>query len=118
MSLGPVIDSLGGLTLTFTRTTASAYASGRLTYGTESQFSAVCGVQPISGRERLMFAESERTREMRVLFTRAELLARTPATEPDRVVIGGEVFEVVRVEKWDGFGETHCRAYVAKVDSP
>lgn len=119
MSLRGAITSLKtGSVYTVTRRAASTYVDGKLVAGATSTRTIVASIQPVSGRETLQFAESERTREMRAVFTEDELLARSSSNEPDIVTINGESFEVMRVEYWEAFGAFHSRAYVARVHSP
>lgn len=119
MSLRDAITSLKtGATYQVTRKAASTYVDGKAVAGASTTFEIVASIQPVSGREILQFAESERTREMRAVYTETELFTRSSTNEPDKVSINGETFEVMRVEFWEAFGGVHSRAFVARVHSP
>lgn len=113
-----VTDSIGALatgTYSVSRRASGSFTQGRYTPGTLALLTITASVQPVRGRDLRVLPEGQRAEDTRVVYTTTELRTRTDSTEPDRVSIGGEPFNVFRVEKWDAFGTTHYRAFVALV---
>jgi hypothetical protein len=104
-----VIDSLKTGSYTVTRTAAGSHVAGRFVPGSDSTFSIDAVVQPVRGHELMTLPESRHGEEIKAVFTVTELLLK------DKLAIGDDSFEVFRSEKWEAFGDTHWRAYVAKV---
>jgi len=111
-----VIGALGFKTGTYTvtRTAAGTRTLGRYTAGAASTFSIEASVQPVTGRDLQAMPEGQRAEETKVVYTTTELRTRTPAGEPDTIAIDSETWAVTKVERWDAFGDTHYRAYVAR----
>ncbi len=59
--------------------------------------------------------EGRRGDETRVLYTATELrLGATGSIDPDVVTIDGEPWEVVKIDRWQHFGETHYVVVVSR----
>lgn len=99
---------------TVTRTTASTYLNGRLVAGTTSQFTITASVQPVSGRDLKALPEARHGEEVRVVYTTTALNTLIPTHAADVVTLDSEPWEVFRVERWQAFGNTHYRAFVAR----
>lgn len=119
MALRSVIDSLATGTYQVSRTAAGVYdANGRYTAGAVTSLDIIASVQPVGGRKLMDLPEGQRGDEIRVVYTRTELFSRAPGRDPDRVSIDGAAWTCVRVERWQSFGDSHCKAYVARTELP
>jgi len=121
--LKSVIDSFATGTYAVTRTTAPVRgADGRPVVGTSAVINVDACVQPLSGRELEVLPESLKTRELRTVFTKVALTTVSGANAADRIAYDGETWEVVKVERYDGFGlgtsATHWESTIAKVTTP
>ena len=106
--LTDVITSLGtSATYTVTRTVEGDYTNGIYAPGADAEFDIVAAIQPVTGADLVSPAEGEYQAETRKLWTTTELLTRNKTHEPDYIRIGTEWWEVVNVETWTGFGDTH-----------
>lgn len=81
-------------------------------------FAIVASVQPVTGRMLMDLPESQRADETRVVYTETELRTRMNGNDPDVVTLDAEPWTVVKVERFDAFGGTHYRAYVARTENP
>lgn len=104
------VIAVHGSAYTVTRRAAGAYASGIWADGSTSTFSITAHVQPVTGRDLKTLPEGQRAEDSRIVYTTTEL--RATAGGPDSISIGGEAYEVTRVETWSGLGGTHYRAIV------
>jgi hypothetical protein len=102
-----------GSSYTVTRRATGAYASGIWVDGATSTITIRAHVQPVTGRDLKTLPEGQRTEDARIVYTTTELKAT--AGGPDSIAIGGEAYEVIKVETWSGLGGTHYRAVVARV---
>ncbi len=121
MALRGAIASLTqGGPYTATRTTdGGGYdADGLAIAGSASTFSVAGSLQPVSGRELRDLPEGQRGDETRVIYTLTELRTRTSTHRPDVLAIDGEPWTVIKVERFDAFGDTHYRAYVSRTSKP
>ena len=120
MALRGAIASLTqGGPYTVTRVTDGGYdADGIAIAGSSSSFSAAGSLQPVTGRELRDFPEGQRGDEIRVLYTLTECRTRVGTHAPDVITIDGEPWTVVKVEKFDAFGDTHHRVYVSRTSKP
>lgn len=115
MSLNGVISSFNTGIYTVAREGSGTYVDGILQVGAaDTPFSIVASIQPASGRDLKNLPEAQHGEETRVVFTTTELRTRTPAGAPDTVMIDGEPWTVVRVERWQHWGTTHYRAYISR----
>lgn len=114
MSLNGVIAAFATGTYTVTRTDVATVVDGRRVDGAQTTFDVVACVQPIDGRTLESLPEADRTSEMRLVFTEEELFARKPGFEPDSFEIDGEDWTVIRVERWQHWGDTHYRSVVSR----
>lgn len=114
MSVATVIGRFTSGTYTVTRTAAGAYTGGIYAAGAASTFNIDADVFPVTGRELQALAEGQHGAELRQIFTLTELKTRSPTTEPDTVSIGGETWEVFRVDAYPSF----YRAVVARKAIP
>lgn len=106
-------------TYTVTRRAAeSDDGHGRAVAGATSTLSIVASVQPMSGRDLQALPEGQRADETVVIYTTTFLTTRSETNAPDTLVIGGNTYEVFRVETWVAFGRTHYRAYAARRTVP
>lgn len=114
MSLLDTIADLGS-TYTVTRRGAPTSVKGIMTAApTTTTLSITASVQPVSGRDQQNLPDAMRTRELRVVFTATEIMPVRPGYVADVVTYGGEPWEVLRSEKWEAFGDTFWRAYIAR----
>ncbi len=119
MSMRGAIASLAqGGPFTVTRTEAGEREKGRYTPGDDDTFTIVASVQPVGGRELRDLPEGQRADETRVIYTLTELRTRQGETEPDVITLDGQPWTVIRVERFDSFGETHYRAYASRTERP
>ncbi len=132
MSLNGAIISLGSVDLQVTRTAQGTRVNGRPVAGAQTTFPITAGVEPIAGRQLMDVPEGRRGDEILMLYTDADLVAEraTPGIDPDVVaylgadpdiiaMMGpGELWTVIRVKTWPGFGETHREVQIARAPSP
>jgi hypothetical protein len=100
VNLSGVITSLGALPYTVTRR-ESTYVSGRRVTATPATFDIVAMVQPLSGRELARLPEGMRTRELRAVWTTADLRVDG---EPDSLSVDGVEWEVQLKTDWAVLG--------------
>lgn len=117
MSLPSVIDYFKTGSYTIKRRVKGSVVSGIYTDGAETQFSVDASVQPITGRELKNLEEAQATMDDKVIYTRTELKCREPAFEPDIIVIGGEEYEIYRVESHQVIS-SHFRAFATRSVRP
>ncbi len=98
MSFGKPRISVGSYAVT--RTALGTTSVGRKVPGSTSSFNIDANVQPAPGKMVEALPESRRTNDVRLLFTDTELYAVMTGYEPDRITIGGVVFEVLAVRPW------------------
>lgn len=101
-------------TYTVTRTAVGTRTNGRYTPGATSTFDITASVQPVTGRDLQSLPEGQRAEETRIVYTTTELRTRTATVDPDSISIDSETWAVVKVERWQAFGNTHYRAFVAR----
>lgn len=112
MSTVAAIDSFSTGTYTRTRYAADTITNGVASRGAPSTASIVASVQPVTGADLQALPEGRRADEVKVAFSLSELRVK------DRLTIGGEPYEVDKVETWQAFGETHYRALVSRRAKP
>lgn len=109
--LSDAIISLGSSTYTVWRTAEGAYVDGIYAAGAVSEFTIVAEVQDTTGQQLQNPPEAQYASSLKIIFTTTELKTRSDTTEPDRISIDGQIYEVYQVEHWGFFGSTHYRAY-------
>ena len=115
MTLASVIETFATGVYTVTRQGAGSYdASGDFVPAATSELSVTASIQPVTGQELKVLPEARHGEENRVAYTTTPLRTQGPAGGPDRLLIDGAVFEVIKVELWP----SHCRAYLARVVAP
>jgi hypothetical protein len=109
MSLNETIDSLATGDYTVTRKTVGTTVDGiYLDNGTTTTFTIRAVNSPATGLQRVVGGfemisgyDGQHTNDIRVLYTRTELYARSRTHNPDRVTISGRQYTVFRCEPWD-----------------
>ena len=117
MSLIDVIDALSTGTYTVTRRSAGTYVEGRYVLGSTSSFNIVASIQPLlrtGGRHLRTESQGQHGEEMRVIYTKTDLLTRTSTRDPDVVTIDSEPWEVFEVQRWQAFGDAHWRVIASR----
>lgn len=115
MGLNGAIASHATGTYTVTRRGPGTYVGGVYQPASASTLSAFASVQPVDGRDLHPDAAAQWGEEVVVVYTETPLRTRGPAGEADLVSVGGEDYEVKRVESWTHWGATHYRAYAARI---
>ena len=113
-----MLSRLGTGTYTVTRSTPGDYGANTGDYvpGATSAFSARASVQPMSPRERKNLPEGLQTEDVRVMYTEEAIQAADDSTKAlgDKVDIGGETFEAVKVEPWGGTLLPHYKSTLVR----
>jgi hypothetical protein len=107
VSLFDLTDAIAELSsgaYTLRRPAAAVVVGGRVQAATFSDSAITGSLQPAGGRELQRLPEGLRQREARVFFTPTELRAGSSTTQPDRLVIDGDEWEVSTVEAWAELG--------------
>ncbi len=126
MALRGAIASLTqGGPYTVTRRAAGSYVDGHYVAATgTTSFTAAGSLQPlpdgsapVGGRQLMDLPEGQRGDDVRVLYTLVALHSREVG-DPDIITIDGENYVVIRVERFDAFGDTHYRCYLSRVVRP
>ena len=111
--LTDVITSLGtSATYTVTRTAEGDFTHGIYAPGADSEIDIVAAIQPLTGEELRNLPEGEYEEGVNILWTTTLLHTRTKTHEPDYITIGTELWEVIKVEVWAGFGDTHYKTTI------
>lgn len=119
MSLRSVIGVFATGNYQVTRRAAGTMLFGRYLPGSAITIDISASVQPVTGRQLRTLPEGQSASETRVIYTTTELKTRTPTTEPDRIRINGEAWDVINVEVWDGnSGSPHYVAMAARQAIP
>ena len=114
--LSSVISDLNTGTYTVTRTAPNTYDSnGRLVAGSTSSIFVVASVQPLFGRDLQQLPEGQHTSDMKAVYCATELKTQGSAQAADLIAIGGETYQVQKVENWSDSGN-YFKALVAKVE--
>lgn len=128
MSLNDSIDSLATGQYTVTRRTNGTYTDGIYSGpGTTTTFLISAVQEPATGLQRVVGGfemrtgeDGQRSNDIRVIYTRIELLTRSDGYEPDLISINGRNYTIFRCEPWDlayyeGSNEVHYRALASRV---
>lgn len=112
--IGGVISRFQTGTYTVTRTTAAAPVAGRYVAGSSSTISVDASIQPVSGRDLKILPEARHGEDVRVVYTLTALKTVSPGYDADSIAIGGEAYEVFKVEAWPN----HYRVFVSRQVKP
>ncbi|WP_223643946.1 hypothetical protein [Corallococcus sp. EGB] len=115
-NLAGAIALLASGTYQVRRPGLTTLVDGVMVAAPEASFSILASVQPLSGRERQLLPEGQRSEERLLVVTATELRAAdvSASREGDVLVYRGESFEVEAVERWDELGG-FWKARAAKV---
>lgn len=93
------------------------YVEGTYVPGRQTQLQVRGSLQPLSPREVLQLPEGERVRATYKFYTDGVLITSREAGErrADVVVVRGEQFKVMSVERWDGTAIPYWKAILARV---
>jgi hypothetical protein len=116
MNVAALIARFATGSYTVTRTVASTYSSaGILVPGGTSQITIQACIEPTSGLDLEVAAASQIDGETRALYTTSQLVARSPANDPDIVTIDSEPWVVFNAARWQAFdGVTVYRCLLAR----
>lgn len=114
MTIAGVIGSFKTGTYVVTRTLASTVAVGRKVAGASSTLNLDMSIQPAMGAALKVIPSHRSAEDVRVIYCASELKMLAGAYEADVVAIGGEAFEIFKVEQWP----RHWRAYAARQVRP
>jgi len=105
-----------GATITGTRyTTGGSYnALGDWVDGTTEAIDFKGSIQPLKGDEMLSLPEGRRNHKSFRIYSREKLFTgqEPTVTSPDLIDIDGEIYEVVRVERWQNGVISHWKSFV------
>lgn len=93
-----------GTTYTLRRYEAGEYVKGRwVAGGTYTETSIIASIQPVTGKERELLPEGERTKEVIRIYTKYGLrqAIEQQNVKGDQISYKGRVYEVRMVETWD-----------------
>lgn len=84
--------------------------------GSDTEFTIIASVQPMTGSEMLLLPENRRELETKKIFTSTELygIEKGNGTNADLVTIDGSDFEVIKVYPWKNNIISHYKILVAK----
>lgn len=113
MNLSSVIANLGATNYNIMRLTSNGYTDGRRNAPAESNFTILAMVQPLTGRELDRVPEGLQDKEVRAVWTTADLIVSTAGDthEPDVITIDGAPYQIQTVENWSDLGA--YRRYIA-----
>lgn len=94
-----------------TRSQVNAPVNGRATAPTTSTVPITANVQPADGDTLKALPEARSSEDVRRVFTATELYLSTVGYLPDRITIGGEAFEVIKLGGFPG----HYEVIVSRV---
>lgn len=103
---------------TIKRYAAGTYNKGIYTEGTENQFEITASVQPTTPSDINALPEGRRDSISFRIYTDADLRTsegETPRTNPDKIVLYGQDYEVVKEMTWLNSVINHRKYVVAQV---
>lgn len=108
---------LGAKAYTGKRFAAGSFVDGDWVPGAESALSIFGTVRPMKPRDVVLLKEGEELSDHRKLYTATELRPadRSTKTPADRVVIGGEDFEVVGIHDNTNGGLSHYKVILRRL---
>jgi hypothetical protein len=92
-----------------------AYTNGTYSESVGATSTIQASVQPTSAAEVLTLPEGRREKKSFKLFTDSSLLSLDQTQNPDRVVIFGEEYEVIKKDPWQNNVINHYEYIVVKV---
>lgn len=108
MSLNESIDSLATGDYVVTRRATGTTVKGIYTPGATTTLTIRAVMEPATGLQRVTGGfemisghDGQHVNDIRVLYTRTQLLTRTRTNEPDLVTINSRQYTVFRCEPWD-----------------
>lgn len=103
MSITEIISDFGR-DLVATRFDAGSYVNGTYVPGSTNSIDIVMSVQPLNGKELMILPEGERTKNYVRGYTDTQLYTaqQSDSKKADRVSVDDVVYEVQKVEKWEG----------------
>ena len=113
MNLSSIITNLGATSYIVTRLASNGYTDGRRNAPTSSTLTVLAMVQPLAGRELDRMPEGLQDKELRAVWTEADLKVTVVGgdNEPDVITIDGVPYQVQTVENWSQLG--NYRRYIA-----
>lgn len=123
MALSGVIDAFKTGTYLVSRHAAATYdVNGNLVIASPTLLNIDMCIQPVSGRDLQALPEGHHATDLRRAYSKTELFTRTPSNDPDFVAIGAEIWEVITVSAWEGFGlgsgADHYDCLIARYNQP
>lgn len=100
-------------TYTVRRFAAPTVVQGRRVPGAVTQITIRANVQP-AGKKLMALPEARRSEDVRRIFTASRLYVSGAQYDADRLVIGGEEFEIWQVDEWPG----HFECFASRVVAP
>lgn len=91
------------------------YVAGEWTNGTPVRADISASVQPARGGDLELVPEGRRHEKSYRLYT-TSTFTDTPGSQPDRVLLFGEEYEVVHSQRWDSGLIPHVKAIAVKLD--
>lgn len=96
--------------LVVTRRVESARLLGRDQAPVTSSFTIRASAQPANGKDLERLPEGRNIKDLRVFFSKTELISAGGGSLGDLVAYDGGTFEIEHVEHWSAFGEQYWRA--------
>lgn len=102
MDIAALISSFAQSTFTVTRTARGSVTRGKVSAGSTSSVTITATWHPASGRDLDRLPEGRSENDTRVVYTTTELYVggQDADYEADKVSIGGDIWEVQHVERW------------------
>lgn len=101
-------------TYTVTRVTVGSITDGYYTNGTSNTFDIQASIQPLKPSDVQQLPEGRRNKKMFTVFTDTELQVVT-SSNPDKLSIYGEVYELDQEEVWQNGVINHYKYLAIKV---
>lgn len=102
--------------LTITRAGTGSYTNGLWVDGAPVVFTLRGSVQPATAKQMLSLPEGRRQSSAYMIYTSTLLRTVEGGRQPDRLTIGGAVYEVVNVAEWQNQVISHYEAMAVKVN--
>lgn len=92
-----------------------SYVDGTYVEAVGATITIQASVQPLTGKEVLSLPEGRREKDAFTLYTDTSLVSLQDTQNPDRVVISGKEYEVVKKESWQNNVINHYKYLVVKL---
>jgi len=102
--------------LTITRAGQGSYIAGVWQEASTTQFVILASVQPASAKQMMTLPEGRRQSSAYMLYTATLLRTVQDGRQPDRLTIGGAVYEILQVGEWQNTIIPHYAAMAVKVN--